>query len=163
MALSYTSVGHIELLHPQIASATTLSSEQTYNYALGAESIVNGKIAKIYTVPATGSGVPELLKTIATDLTVYRILGQRLLRGARGDEDPWAARFKEINELLDQIASGELALVGADGAVLEQRGDLSEVWSNNMNYNPTFNEAGRLDQVVDPDKIEDIQSDRNLI
>lgn len=162
MALSYTSVDLIQLLHPAVEKATTISSNQVYQYALGAEAIVDGKIAKLYTVPATGTGVPGLLTTIATDLTVYRILGQRMLQGATAKEDPWVNRFKETMDLLDQIASGKLLLVGDNGVVLEQRGDLFEVWSNNMDYLPTFNEDGRVNQVQDPSKIENILSNRNL-
>lgn len=162
MALSYTTVARIRQQHPLIGSMTTLSSNQIFEFTTDAEAMINAKISKQYTVPVTDVSVPPLLTTIATDLSVYRILTQRVFTQERLKDSVWPDRFKEAQDILDEIADGKIALTEVDGSLVPTRSDVADVWSNTKDYEPTFTELGDLDHVVDPDKIDDLKGDRGL-
>ena len=71
-------------------------------------------------------------------------------------------RFKNAMSTLDQIAKGDLSLVSVAGAVLAERSDIGEVWSDKKNYIPTFWEGSQEDQIQDSDKIQDELDERGL-
>ncbi|QOX79797.1 DUF1320 domain-containing protein [Trichlorobacter lovleyi] len=81
-----------------------------------ADTLINGYIGERYSIPFTG--VPELIKTIALDLAVYRLY----LRRKKG-EPPEAVKAAHDNalKLLRDVQSGKLSLgVTAAGATVPQ-------------------------------------------
>lgn len=70
-----------------------------------ADTLINGYIGERYSIPF--SGVPELLKTLALDLTVYRLY----LRRKKG-EPPEAVKAAHDNalKLLRDVQAGKLSL-----------------------------------------------------
>lgn len=161
MPLSYTSVARIRMMYPLIASLTNVSSQQVALFAGDAEAHVNGVIARSYTVPATGAGVPPLLETIATDLAVYRIL-RRLFSQEKLKDSDWPGTFKAAEDQLDEIGSGKLLLLDASNAIITGRTDVAEVWSTTKDYDRTFTELHEFDQIVDQDKVDDLAADRGI-
>lgn len=162
MALSYTSVARVRSQHPLIGSMTTLSSAQTFTFCEDAEALVNAKIAPNYTIPATGSGVPPLLQSLATNIAVYYVLARRVFTQERLRDSGWPDRFKEAIDTLDEISTGKLKLVDTAGTLLGTRSDVHDVWSNKKDYRPTFDEHGDYDQIIDEDKIDDLEDDRGI-
>lgn len=162
MAISYGTVDRIKLELPMINSMSTVSSNAISAYIENSESEVNGILANNYTIPATGSGVPPLLTTIVTDLSIYKIL-RRVFTQERLKESTWPAQYKDTMSLLTKIANGDIPLVNPDGSIVEAITAQAVVKSNTSGYLPTFHEGHEYDQVQDPDKIEDIESNRGLI
>lgn len=81
-----------------------------------ADTLINGYIGDRYSIPFTG--VPELLKTIALDVAVYRIY----LRRKKG-EPPEAvkAAYDNALKLLRDVQSGKLSLgATSTGATVPQ-------------------------------------------
>jgi len=143
-----------------IGSLSNLTSAQTYGYAGGAEAKMNTKLVKYYVLPFT-LAVP-VLQTIATDLTIYDLLVKRIFTGEKLEKSPWPDRYKEVMDLLDNIASGETPLVAEDGSIIAARTDTVEVWSSTKDYLPTFHEDRDVNQIQDEDKIDGIRGDRGI-
>lgn len=162
MAVSYTNVDRMILEFPMINSMSTVSSAQLAAFIENSESHINGILANNYTIPVTGSGVPPILTTIATDLAIYRVL-RRIFTKERLKDSDWPGTYKETTELLNKIAEGGIPIVNPDGSVVEASTAEAQVLSNNRNYLPTFHEGHEFDHIQDKDKIEDIESDRGLI
>lgn len=81
-----------------------------------ADTLINGYIGDRYSIPFTG--VPELLKTIALDVVVYRIY----LRRKKGDPpEGIKAAYDNSLKLLRDVQAGKLSLGVTDtGAVVPQ-------------------------------------------
>lgn len=155
--VSYTNVDRILTALPQIGSGSTVGSNTILSYAEQAESLINVKLGKLYSLPFTSS-VP-VLTTIATDLAIYNLLSKRIFASQKISENV-VSFFEKAQALLDDIASGELPLMDSDGALVATSNTNMEVWTNNQGYNPTFHEGEWRDMVQDPDKLQDISDDR---
>lgn len=155
----YTTVS-LMMSMPDIGSNTTITSAHFCAFAEEAESEINARIAKTYALPISGP-IP-LLQTLATDFAIYKTLSKRLYSAERMKGTTWPDRYKEIVETLKEIADGKLAMVDSSGAVIGARTDLNEVWSNNMDYPPTFHEGPIGDSVQYSDKIENELDRRDL-
>ncbi len=161
MALKYTTVERIFDVEPMIGSLTDLSSGQIVTaFAEPAESQIDAAIVRNYDLPISGT-VP-LLQAIADDISIYRILSRRVLTSQQLKDSAWPDKFREAMEDLARISKGDVLLVDDTGNELTTRADLAQVSSNTKNYNPTFHEGSELDWVRDPNKIDDILSDRDL-
>ncbi len=162
LPVSYTSVNDVLTLVPKIGSASTITSAHVYAHAGLAEALINGKLARRFTIPPTDTGsVPPLLAAIAADLTAYRVLGMRVFIQEKQNKSEWPDRYKEALETLKALESGEMELLAVDNSVIAPRTDLMECWSNNMGYTSTFNEASFEASIQDEDKIDDIVDARD--
>lgn len=153
---TYTNVDRIYNVLPQLREVTTVKSEHIAQYADDAEAEVNGKIAHLYTIPVVGSPV---IISIATDLTMWRIMGLRIFQGETLKDSPWPDRFKEARDQLQAIADGKMTLVNTEGQVIAGNGS-GDVWSSSDRYFPTTNEDNPLLWEQDRDKLEDIADER---
>ena len=124
--VSYTSIGKMLLVLPDLGSATTLTSAQLFEFAGQAESEMNAALVKKYALPLSGE-VP-ILTTLATDIAIYKVLTRRLFTPERLAASPWPDRYKEAVAQLEKIAVGDLMLVNASGAAVGDRTDLAEVY-----------------------------------
>ena len=159
--VSYSTVSGILSVLPDIGSITTLTSAHIANFIGQGEAFINVKISKSYSLPMA-SEVP-ILQNLSTDIGLYYILSRRVYGPERLNASPWPDRFKEALVILDDIASGKIALVTNSGTIVGARTDLAEIFSTTMNYNPTFFEGGHAgDQIIDRDKIDDELGKRDI-
>ena len=156
---SYSTVSDIYLIASAVGSLTSLQSADVAAYGGKAQELVNAKIVKQYSLPLTG--IPAPLQTITEDLTCYYIF-RSLYTAERFNDSPWPEKYREALTMLDQIATGDLALVSSGGSVVAGRTDVVEIWSNTKDYVPTFSELGPYDQVIDSDKLDDEADRRDL-
>jgi len=158
--VSWTTVSLMLTALPQIASKSSITSAEMYTFAGRAESLMRSKLARRYTLPFSETYEP--LETIATDIALYFLLTRRVFTQERENNSEGPDRFKEGMEQLDQIAEGGLSLVDSGGAVVAERTDDIEMWSSTSGYEPTMTEDSQSNQLIDPDKIDDIQDERDL-
>lgn len=154
----YTTVEALILTTPSVNSVSNITSAALAHYINRADSVIDAKLASRYTVPL--SPIPEIIKTISTDLAIYEIVGKRMVTLVKDVENDWPSRFKEANDLLDKIATGEFTLVASGGTILSTL-TTNLVWSNTQNYTPTFNEDELTESYLDYDKYEDIVDARD--
>lgn len=158
LPVSYSAVSDILTVEPKIGSVTAVTSAQLF-FTLGqAEALVNGKIVRNYTLPLPS--VPPLIASISIDVAIYYILVKRLFTATQLEDSPWPDRYKEALETLEQISEGKMLLLGTDGAVLATRTDLSEVFSTTQGYLPTMTERGPEYDIIDTNKIDDLNTER---
>ena len=160
MTVNYTSVGNLFTVLPSLKTGVSdLTSADMVRFIEDAENEIHGKLAKFYTVPVVSA---PLLETIATDIALYRILSRRIFTQSNLKDSVWPDRYKEAIDLLDSIAAGDVTMVDSGGTVVPDITTHAEVWSDKTGYLPTFHEGGRTEQVVDPQKLEDIEDERDL-
>ncbi len=157
--LLYTSVERLTSVLPMVGSITDLrSADIADQFALPVESQINGALAQLYSVPL--SPVPDVIRGIADDLTLYRILTRRVFTQQQLKNSTWPDRFKEAKDLLDAIAKGAVLLVTSGGVVIDADSGRAAASSDKTNYNPTFTEDDPTTWLPDSSKIDDIRSDR---
>ena len=160
--VGYTSVERCYEVVPGLGSLTNLTSAQIVDgFIQAAESIIDAKLAKLYAVPFSAPP-PAIIATIATDITLYRILSQRIFTQQKLKDSVWPDRFKQSMDMLDEIADGTVTLVNSGGGITEQS-STQQATSNTENYFQTFHEGDPLDHVQDQDKIDDLLAERDLL
>lgn len=158
--VSYTNSDLVKITLAEIGSMGTLTNSALLTNASAAESIINARISQRYTIPMTS--VVPVLETLATDMTIYRILTGRVIIA---EEHPWFQRFKDAVKTLNDIADGKMSLLTSSGDAVAERGDEAsgmDVWSNTQNYHPTHWEGPWTLHDPDPDKIDDEAEDRDI-
>lgn len=157
----YTTVSRMVASYPYIGSLTTVTSAMFAVCIQDAEAIINAKLSNLYDVPVAGS--PSVLQTIATNMAVYSVLVKFMTTQGTLTDHPWHGIYKDTISLLDKLASGDVALVNSAGTILQGTAENAQVWSNTMNYQPTFADGISMEQShVDPDKIDDDEGARDL-
>lgn len=160
MTLRYTSVATVAGLYPMVGSVTTLTSADLYKFAYDAEAMVDGYVARLYDTTST-AGIP-LLEALATDITMYNVLAKRIFTQERLKDSGWPDRFKEAKDTLKEIAEGTISLVVSGGTLNSVRTDRAQIWSTTKGYVPTIAELDERLHRVDPDKIDDLESERDV-
>jgi len=156
----YTDVDRIYAVEPMIGSLSAISSADLGVFISDAEAEVNAAIVRSYTVPVASS--TPLIRAITTDIAIYRVLSRRVFTQERLKDSTWPDRFKESNDLLEKIATGDLLLVSISGDILTTRGDIAELTSTTKDFHPTFSELSFDDAVQDQDKLDELASKRNI-
>ncbi len=160
LPVSHTSVDLIVQHRPDVASLSTVTSATLHAFAGQAEAWLLAQLAQRYTVPFTVE-VP-LVTTLATDLSVYRLLSRRLYVTQEQMDKSGAERlWTETKETLAAILSGTLPLVSTSGALVAT-GPHARPWSNTMDFFPTTWDAPADDWVMDPDRYEADSDRRDL-
>lgn len=160
----YTDIGSIFAAYPAINTAqlTGLSSAVVLGFIDQAENEVNAKVGGRYALPLAVTC--PILATLSLRETIFRIAIQRGLvhfPPAVQGKAPLAVQHEMDQKLLDQILSGKVSLLDSSLAVIAPSlTDRGEIYSNTMNYPPTFHEGPMMDQVIDPVKIEDLEAAR---
>lgn len=161
MPEKYTTVARIFDVLPQLQEQVTdLTSGEMVVHIEHAESEIDPWLARRYALPLAST--PPVIEMIATDLSCYRVLAQRVFTQEQLQDSVWPGVFKESRELLEKIGDGEVLLVNSDGTLVANRTTGAVLTSNTKGYLPTMHEGGRLDQVQDPNKLDDIADDRDL-
>jgi len=145
---NYANWDDVTARYPKVATKVD-AEEMQDSYISGAEGIMNAYLAKQFTTPVTGE--PPLLEDICVDLTYCKIAF---------NQDKGVPKLKEsAMSLLKDICSGAILLTDADGVIVASEGQV--VWSSEQNYNPTHSDLGPDQDFVDPDRLDDLASDRS--
>jgi len=146
------------LVGTTLDAATTSQVGQCITWA---ENEVNKMLAKRYDVSAWVSGsVPPHVRGMTEQLAT----GFYFRTGARGGKEAFQradAFIKPVMENLKELAEGRLELVDTAGSLILPRGSAPGVLSSTDGYTSTFAEDDPLLWRVDPDKLDDIASDRD--
>jgi phage gp36-like protein len=131
-------------------SATKVDAEEMQDsYISGAEGVMNAYLAKQFTTPL--SGKPPLLEDICVDLTYCKLAF---------NQDKGVPKLREAAmELLKDIADGKILLTDATGAVVSSVG--AAAWSSDEDYHRTHSDLGPMEDLVDPDRLDDQVSERS--
>lgn len=156
--VSYTNVDTVLATLPAVGSMTSIVSADVAMHAGKAQSLVDAKLASRYTVPF--SDVPPLVQTITTDIAAYELMTKRVFTGTRNYDEKLVEPFKMAFELLDAIAEGDVILTTASGTVVDPTTAQAQFWSSTESYFPTMHEGAIEESIIDPDKLDDIASDR---
>ena len=161
MAYNYSNVSLMMVSYPYIGSLTTVTSANMAMCVRDAEAVINAKLGDLYTVPVAGS--PPVLETIATTMAVYDILIKFMTTAGSIKDHPWHKKYENMLIMLDKLASGDMTLINSAGTTIDGDSSSPQVWSNTMNYQPTFADGLSVVQAhVDPDKIDDEEGARDL-
>jgi hypothetical protein len=111
------------------SNPTAVTEEDVAEFIAQAESYINAKIAKKYTLPIVSASSPNgfnILKTISTYMVVCRIRGVLEIKNVIKEADQIVKTkdyCKEAQQLLDEVVDGSLLLpdapqlTGGDGRV----------------------------------------------
>lgn len=158
LPVSYTTVEIIYDTLGELQSHTTLSSNEIAGFAGRTQALMNAELSKLYSIPISNE-VPAL-QTIATELTIYNILAQRLFTSKRRSDNPWVDRWRESKDILKLIAKGEIPLVDASNSIIAVDTTGVELTSTSVDYYPTFSELDDRQSDIDPDKLDDLEDER---
>ena len=156
----FTDIGSVFGAYPAINTAqlTGINSTVVAGFIDQAEAEVAAKVSARYALPF--SPPCPLVNAIALRETVYAICIQRGLvhfPPAVQGKAPLAVQHESDQKLLQMISEGKVGLLSSSlQAIAPATTARGEVYSTTMDFNPTFHEGGRLDQVRDPEKIESI-------
>lgn len=132
-------------------------------YAGPTEALILGRVAKLYPRSALFPNLPPVLHAIATREVIYRVSLSRLMTSFPPSQTGKATiqvQHDEDVKLLQEIADGDMPLLDSSGELIAPSLGNVELYSTTMDYNPTFHEGDRLEQVQDTDKLDDIEADR---
>lgn len=140
---SYATTTSLSELIPNFLRQNTTTSD-TAGTALfsrhidRAESVVNSKVSRLYSLPFTE--VPPILRTITEDIACYYSLrGVYTQDGV--DNNPHAKSYKDAMDMLDEIAEGTIKLADTSGSLVAVKA--ARYLSDKSGYTPI---AGLDDQ-----------------
>jgi len=153
---TYTTVPNVLSLYPRVGSLATVNSSSISFYIDQAENEINGYLANNYTLPFSAS--PPLVTTLSTEYSLVKIL-ERFFTQEVGSTNAWVEeRKKYIVDTLSKINDGTIGLVTNSGElIVYNSGDT--IFSNTMNYTPTFTMLDETLQQIDSDRLEDEYDD----
>ena len=149
---SYTTVANVQDLYPRVGSLSSINSASIAFYIDQAENEINAYLANNYTLPFSAS--PPMITTLSTEYSLVKIL-ERFFTQEVGSQNAWVAeRKKYIIDTLNKLNEGTLGLVTSSGELLVYNsGDT--IFSNTMEYDPTFTMLDETLQQIDSDRLED--------
>ena len=153
---TYTTVPNVYSLYPRVGSLASVNSASIAFYIDQAENEINGYLANNYTLPFSSS--PPMITTLSTEYSLVKIL-ERFFTQEVGSTNAWVEeRKKYIVDTLNKINDGTLGLVTSSGElIVYNAGDT--IFSNTMNYTPTFTMLDETLQQIDSDRLEDEYDD----
>jgi|TARA_R110002012_G_scaffold139198_2_gene296354 phage gp36-like protein len=148
----YTNVPNVYALYPRVGSISSVNSSAISFYIDQAESEINGYVVNNYTMPF--SSAPPLLTSLSTEYTMVKIL-ERFFTQEVNSENKWVMERKEyVFDYLNKINSGDVGLYTSSLELLAYNaGDT--IYSNTMEYNPTFTMLDETLQQIDSDRLDD--------
>ena len=160
MGVKYTTVARMLDMFPSLGSASTVTSAQTVVYIEHAESEIDAKIARMWTLPLTS--VPGIIQTIASEIAMEKMMSQRIMLQSQLKDSVWPKSFARAYELLDEIASGQYLLVDSAGAILAQQTSHAPIITTTDGYLPAVADGitNPVDWQIDRNKVEDAYDER---
>ena len=148
----YTTVQKVYSLYPRVGSLSSVNSSAVSFYIDQAENEINGYLINNYTLPF--SSTPPIIESLSTEYALVKIL-ERFFTQEIGSDNRWVEnRHKYVKEYLSQINSGDVGLYNSSLEIIAYK-DGDAIFSNTMNYNPTFNVLNPTLQQIDGDRLED--------
>ncbi len=129
----------------------------TLAYTL-ANNLINGKLSRVYTVPFTTT--PPLINSLAIILTSYYAMRMLFTESQQNDSKWVKSMYDQAMETLNELAEGKQQLIDSAGTEIARQVS-NDVYSNTMDFTPTFGEDETEDQVIDPDKLDELADDRS--
>lgn len=125
-----------------------------------AESLINAKIAKRYSVPI--SPAPPLLTALTEDITAYYTYRSVYSQDNHNRLEYFEELKKDAFATLEMIREGDVDLVNSAGSVIAERTDEADSIcdSNTKNYTPAFGVDDPLDWKFDDDLLDAIADER---
>jgi len=149
---TYTTVPKVYSLYPRVGSLSSVNSQAVDFYINQAENEINGYLVNNYTLPF--SSTPPIIESISTEYALIKIL-ERFFTQEVQSENSWVAkRTDKVFDFLNKINSGELGLYTSSMDLITwNAGDT--IFSNTMEYNPTFTMLDETLQQIDSDRLQD--------
>lgn len=157
---SYTDIPTIYATVPLVASLTSVTSEQILLEVGKAQSFIDSKLAKRFSVPF--SSAPPLVVSLCTDISLYYILTKRLYASDRMYDERMVSGLERAFDVLDSLADGSMTMVDSSGAAVTETMAHAATWSNTKDYEETFHEGDFELTIRDDDKLDNIYDDRDL-
>jgi hypothetical protein len=120
-------------------------------------------LAQRYDVSAAEFNTTTSVAPALKPITRWLAASYFYLHTSRGGKEAMARSkaYKDMAmENIEKLIDRKVDLVDQSGAVIDERADAYQVLSNTKDYIDTFAEDDPLHWGVDPDKIEDIEDDR---
>lgn len=160
---TYCDIGEIRESLPTATSVNTLGDQAIRMFAGDAQALIDTKLSKRYSTPFASGSVPPVIQGIAREITIYRLLTRRLWATMSQDEQSVAINaYKESEALLDSIAAGETPLQDGSGTLLTESVVHTQIRSSTDDYIPTAGDLDETYQRTDPDKTDDLLSERGI-
>lgn len=129
-------------------------------YITKSEAVINGYIAKLYTISQTVALQPPLLQSIAKDLTIYYTLSDQYTSDNQNMSDWLTSKKDDVMGLLEKISEGDIVLTHSQTALLP---DNSGTILSSMDGIPLItNMDDEYEWKVSQALLDDIQADRDL-
>ena len=144
---NYANWDDVTARYPKVETKVD-AEEMQDSYIAGVEGIMDSFLAKQFTTPVTGE--PPLLEDICVDLTYCKIAF---------NQDKGVPKLKEsAMGLLKMLSTGEILLIDSAGAAVSSNGQA--VRSSEEDYHRTHSDLGPMEDFVDPDRLDDLVSER---
>jgi len=128
-----------------------------------AENEINKYISKRYDVSvfSTSTAVPPLLKSLCNQLAVGYMY-KNMSRGGSDADERGQKYIDQVIKNLELIRDYKADLINTAGSVIADMSNTAyRVLGGTENYTPTFNEDDELNWVIDADKLDDIETERD--
>jgi len=148
---SYTTVENVLDLYPRVGSLSTVTSSNIAFYIDQAENEINGHLINGYTLPF--SSTPPIISTLSTEYSLVKIL-QRFFTQEVGSDNVYVTqRLDDVKEYLNKINTGDIGLYTSSLELIPYNpGDT--IFSNTMNFDPTFTMIDETYQVIDSERMD---------
>jgi|TARA_R100000479_G_C6315938_1_gene175827 phage gp36-like protein len=148
----YSTVPKVLDLYPRVGSLSTVTSANIAFYIDQAENEINGHLVNGYTLPF--SSTPPIIESLATEYGLVKIL-QRFFTQEVGSDNAYVTqRLESVMDYLTKINSGDVGLFTSSLELIPYNtGDT--IFSNTMNFNPTFTMLNPIFQQIDADRLDD--------
>jgi phage gp36-like protein len=149
---NYSTVEKVLDLYPRVGSLSTVTSANIAFYIDQAENEINGHLVNGYTLPF--SSTPPIIESLSTEYGLVKILQRFFTQEVGSDNAYVASRLESVMDYLTKINSGDIGLFTSSLELIPfNSGDT--IFSNTMNYNPTFTMLNPSLQQIDSDRLDD--------
>lgn len=96
-----------------------------------ADGLINAKIASVYAIPLTVSGVattPDLIAMLSLEMATVLLLMSQYSEQAQDSDKGWEKRLKTVQSTLDDIAKGKAKLINASGVEFDRSSTLDPTY-----------------------------------
>ncbi len=127
--------------------------------------LINGKLAKRYEVPFGGGthtalDIPPQIRQIAEEYVSFWTYRSSFPKDSVVINE-WTETLKEGAVAdLEMLRNAEIDLVDVNGALITERGAASKIDTTTIDFKPTFDESNPLDWQIDPDKLDQLDGER---
>jgi len=163
--MAYSSLTAIQTVLPGLPQTTTASGYSETSLVVGrhitrADSLINGKISKRYSVPIDPT--PPLLANLSEDITAYYTYRSFYSQDNLNRLEYFEDLLKLAMDTLEQIREGDIDLVDTAGSLIEEITEKEGgiVDSNMKDYQPLFDIDDSFDWDFDSELKSEVEDAR---